>query len=868
MAQNIDEQQQQLAEAMRRAQEDYAKYGQLQTTTSQQLFDAQMKQKLGSESATKGLNTMGQALGAVAGAGIESAKAMYQGKKDATAFNASLGELAKAATLAGTALTLLMPGGIIMKGIVAAVTMLTGAVIATVQAANEMNAKLYKGYEGLAKSGAAASDGMTGVFKDAKKLGLSMDQLDSYVGLVADNSQELALFAGSVAGGRKKFADMGEALESSRVGFFALGISQQEQNETIMRYTKNMTLSGRAQTMTTKELADGARSYIMEQDRLTKLTGLNAQAQQQLLDRAKDSEQFNSKLRALEMENTVESRKAADGLREGLKMAAMVGEKTAAGFMAISTNNLASQDAQALFMSSYGRAMQAPLDIIAGMDPAKALQPMFDGIAEFERTQGNQISQLNASNGRFLASKEQERASIISSMGIEKYSAKVAADQAATMKLEGDAKTAEEARQIKERQDQNKKAETAIFNTIENAQAVNAKLLGTTNKLIDAFDKLTTAVTTVLNFFGFGPDISKSEKKQTEITSVEQSLKQAIAAASTAKTPEEKALIDGEIKFLNEKIQLLSEEKAALKVKEKNAAFEEEVLKRAEHDVAMKQKEYDRVTKDATAGDIIKAKMGLGPDHLVKADKDLQASLVKKANLSTRGHKDSMANQVEALKSSGYEPPTKGKSGTGANAKPEDVLEFSGASGGQENFNGLGADMKGALLSAGQQYFEQTGQKLKMNSGFRSPEDQQRLYKATEDAGTPGVGKEGRPVAQPGSSPHETGRAVDIQNFTDPKAVAAMNNAGLFQNIMPKDPVHFQLQAADGGVFSGPDSGYPAALHGEEAVIPLNNGGGNFVKVFEDMAMMMGKQVGAIDELIRVAKNGNDIQTKILRVQQ
>jgi len=34
------------------------------------------------------------------------------------------------------------------------------------------------------------------------------------------------------------------------------------------------------------------------------------------------------------------------------------------------------------------------------------------------------------------------------------------------------------------------------------------------------------------------------------------------------------------------------------------------------------------------------------------------------------------------------------------------------------------------------------------------------------------------------------------------------------------------------------------------------------------MAMMMGKQVGAIDELVRIAKNGNDIQTKILRVQQ
>jgi hypothetical protein len=32
------------------------------------------------------------------------------------------------------------------------------------------------------------------------------------------------------------------------------------------------------------------------------------------------------------------------------------------------------------------------------------------------------------------------------------------------------------------------------------------------------------------------------------------------------------------------------------------------------------------------------------------------------------------------------------------------------------------------------------------------------------------------------------------------------------------------IQAADGGMFSGPKSGYPATLHGDEAVIPLKNG--------------------------------------------
>ena len=60
MAENIDNVQQQLADAMRRAQEDYARYGQLQSATSEQLFNAQMKQKLGSENATKGLTQQGK----------------------------------------------------------------------------------------------------------------------------------------------------------------------------------------------------------------------------------------------------------------------------------------------------------------------------------------------------------------------------------------------------------------------------------------------------------------------------------------------------------------------------------------------------------------------------------------------------------------------------------------------------------------------------------------------------------------------------------------------------------------------------------------------------------------------------------------
>jgi len=203
---NITEVQRQLSAAMLQVQQDLAKFGQVTQQSAEQLKDAQMKAKFGSESYTKGVNAAGQALGALAGAGIESTKAMYEGKKGMGAFNSSLDELGKAAALAGTALTLLIPGGFIVKAVVAGLTMAATAAIAYTKAANDMSDKLYKGYSGLQKSGAAASDGMTGVFRDAKKLGLSMNELDSFVGLVAANSQDLAAFAGTVYDGRKKFA--------------------------------------------------------------------------------------------------------------------------------------------------------------------------------------------------------------------------------------------------------------------------------------------------------------------------------------------------------------------------------------------------------------------------------------------------------------------------------------------------------------------------------------------------------------------------------------------------------------------------------------------------------------------------------------
>ena len=212
------------------------------------------------------------------------------------------------------------------------------------------------------------------------------------------------------------------------------------------------------------------------------------------------------------------------------------------------------------------------------------------------------------------------------------------------------------------------------------------------------------------------------------------------------------------------------------------------------------------------------------------------------------------------------------------------ILKFGTGSGTQQNFEGLTPGMKDAVIAAATEYNSATGGKFQINSAKRDPEDQKRLWDESVAAGRPGKGPTGMDIAKPGRSLHERGEAVDIQNYKDPAAVAAMNNQGLSQKV-PKDPVHFQ--ARSGGVFTGSNSGYPVTLHGREAVVPMpdpssklkveknelssvtnNNSNSvsestsnNMTNMFSDvMEMMAAKLDAVIDKLA----NSNDTQEKLL----
>ena len=207
--------------------------------------------------------------------------------------------------------------------------------------------------------------------------------------------------------------------------------------------------------------------------------------------------------------------------------------------------------------------------------------------------------------------------------------------------------------------------------------------------------------------------------------------------------------------------------------------------------------------------------------------------------------------------------------GVGGAAGPQEnidtLLKFSGASGTKERFQQLDGSLQEAVVAAAKEYKSLSGGKLlEINSAKRDSADQKRLY----DDWVAG-GKKGKPVAQPGTSLHEMGFAVDIQNYNDPAAVKAMNNQGLSQRVA-NDPVHFS--AAEGGVLSGPTSGFRATLHGTEAVVPLSGGRSipvempGFTDKLSEQISMMAMQMSKLDILIETIRAGNKINKDILQV--
>ena len=245
------------------------------------------------------------------------------------------------------------------------------------------------------------------------------------------------------------------------------------------------------------------------------------------------------------------------------------------------------------------------------------------------------------------------------------------------------------------------------------------------------------------------------------------------------------------------------------------------------------------------------------------------------------------AGTMGAYKSRAAAPDTASMASAGPISDVSKLLVFGGNSGTLETFKGLDSGLQKAVTSAAEEYNKSTGQKIKVNSAKRDSADQKRLWDESVEAGRPGWGPKGMQIARPGTSKHERGAAIDIQQYNDPVAVGLMNKYGMKQTVMPKDPVHFELKAKKGGMFNGPESGYPVEMHGNEIITPLSpnsileqlgktpatteiagsssSSTTNTIKEIYSMnTEVMEMLAGKLDTMISKLSDSNDTQSKLL----
>lgn len=251
----------------------------------------------------------------------------------------------------------------------------------------------------------------------------------------------------------------------------------------------------------------------------------------------------------------------------------------------------------------------------------------------------------------------------------------------------------------------------------------------------------------------------------------------------------------------------------------------------------------------------------------------LRGEHAEKGGGDIKNFDDSLTRKFQMQSGQQPDGPPKGKPGTvdmsrHGEVKPEDIINFTGNTGSRQHFERMEKGAQDAFLAMAYEYNKTTGKKLQINSAHRTPQEQ-----AAVNSG-------GNPKAEPGTSMHERGTALDLNS----NQVRILKEYGFLRRYgfspLEGDPPHINFTgAANGGYFNGPNSGYLVEQHGPEATFnpkqlkALNNaltktpisGGGS--PTGQDVAFMelMTRISGVMESIANLQRDSNSIQEEILK---
>jgi hypothetical protein len=293
-----------------------------------------------------------------------------------------------AAQMAAVGLSLLVPGGAIMKGVVAGLTFLTtqflkqGAELVTT--ANEQSDALYSAFSQLAESGAVGADGIEGLAEDIQKLGLNVNKLDQFLAMASKSAESLAAMGGTVQQGRKQFAGLTASLRENDESLRKLGLDQDAQAEAALGYAKIQSRLALGATKDYAAMGQSAYKYIQEQDALTKVTGISRKQQEDALEEAMRNQRFAATIDQLIAEGKTEEAKQ---LQTGFMVARAAGKDMAAAYADMTSGMVNTDAAQKGLIGSQGEMLRQINNIKSGM--YKGSEEMLDaGMQEMLKKTG------------------------------------------------------------------------------------------------------------------------------------------------------------------------------------------------------------------------------------------------------------------------------------------------------------------------------------------------------------------------------------------------------------------------------------------------------------------------------------------------
>ena len=296
--------------------------------------------------------------------------AMAKGQKGASQFNDGIDAMTEATQIAAVALSLLVPGGALVKGVVAGLTFLGTQALKTAaemqKAANDQADATYKAFQAFSKAGATGADGLKGFFDDVNRMRLNVNQLDSMATVIGNSAKDMASMGGTVNKARGQFANLVQGMGDFETGMLNLGMSYDDQAEAAMGYMKLQNTLSQGQQRDYGKLSGGMKKYLEETEALARVTGLNRKEQEAAQEKMLSQQRFGAKIQELRDEGTAESNRAADLLIAGLKRAAAQGDMAAQAYADQTTGMLTSDAAIKGNMSTQGKQLEQINDILEG----------------------------------------------------------------------------------------------------------------------------------------------------------------------------------------------------------------------------------------------------------------------------------------------------------------------------------------------------------------------------------------------------------------------------------------------------------------------------------------------------------------------